>query len=215
MDESTWTTVDTYLEHALLRTDEGLARALAHNQESGLPPIDVSPSQGRFLRLLARIAGARRILEVGTLGGYSTIELARALPAGGTLVTCEYDPRHAEVARENLAAAGVADLVEVRVGPALETLPTLEGPFDLVFIDADKQNNAAYVEHAIRLGRSGTVIVVDNVVRGGKVATGGDERVEGTRRMFEALHRDARVDATALQTVGAKGYDGFVLAVVR
>ncbi|SDH12822.1 O-methyltransferase [Pseudonocardia oroxyli] len=216
MDESTWRTVDEYLEQSLLPADDTLGRALAHNREAGLPAIDVSPTQGRFLQLLARITGARRILEIGTLGGYSTIELARALPADGELVTCEFDPRHAEVARANLAAAGVADLVEVRVGPALETLTTLDGPFDLVFVDADKQNNAAYVEHAIRLGRPGTVIVVDNVIRGGQVATaGGDDRVEGTRRMFEALHADTRVDATALQTVGAKGYDGFVLAVVR
>lgn len=218
MSESTWRTVDDYLQEALLPADAALSAALTRNHEAGLPAIDVSPAQGRFLHLLARIAGARRILEIGTLGGYSTIELARALPAGGTLVTCEYEPRHAEVARANLDAAGVGDRVDVRVGPALDTLPTLDGPFDLVFVDADKQNNAAYVDHAIRLGRPGTVIVVDNVVRGGQVAvetTPADERVEGTRRMFAALHRDRRVDATALQTVGAKGYDGFVLAVVR
>jgi len=213
MSVSTWTTVDRYLEQALLPADDRWV--LVRNRDAGLPPIDVSPTQGRFLHLLARIAGARRILEVGTLGGYSTIQLASALPADGTLVTCEFDPGHAEVARANIAEAGLADRVEIRVGPALDTLPTLDGPFDLVFIDADKQNNAAYVEHAIRLGRPGTVVVVDNVVREGQVATGGDERVEGTRRMFAALHGDGRVDATALQTVGAKGYDGFVLAVVN
>ncbi|WP_181781479.1 O-methyltransferase [Pseudonocardia pini] len=214
MTESTWQAVDEYLQESLLPADEALTAVLSRNRDAGLPPIDVSPTQGRFLQLLARIAGARRILEIGTLGGYSTIELARAVGTDGTVVTCEFDPRHAEVARANLRGAGVADRVEVRVGPALDTLPTLTGPFDLVFIDTDKQNNAAYVEHAIRLGRPGTVIVVDNVVRSGQVATGGDERVEGTRRMFAALHGDGRVDATALQTVGAKGYDGFVLAVV-
>jgi len=215
MSESTWNRVDEYLQDSLLPADEALDAALARNRAAGLPAIDVSPTQGRFLQLLARIAGARRILEIGTLGGYSTIELARALPADGTLVTCEYEPRHAEVARANVDGARVGERVDIRVGPALDTLPTLEGPFDLVFIDADKQNNAAYVDHAIRLGRPGTVIVVDNVVRGGQVTTGGDDRVEGTRRMFAALHGDGRVDATALQTVGAKGYDGFVLAVVR
>jgi predicted O-methyltransferase YrrM len=215
MSESTWTMVDDYLQATLLPPDEVLASALARNQAAGLPAIDVSPTQGRFLHLLARIAGARRILEIGTLGGYSTIELARALPADGSLVTCEFEPRHAEVAQANLEEAGLAERVEIRVGPALDTLATLDGPFDLVFVDADKQNNAAYVDHAIRLGRPGTVIVVDNVVRHGQVATGGDDRVEGTRRMFAALHEDSRVDATALQTVGVKGYDGFVLAVVR
>ena len=216
MSESTWNRVDEYLQESLLPADPALEAALVRNHEAGLPAIDVSPTQGRFLHLLARIAGARRILEIGTLGGYSTIELARALPADGTLVTCEYEPRHAEVARANLDGAGIGGRVDIRVGPALDALPTLDGPFDLVFIDADKQNNAAYVEHAIRLGRPGTVIVVDNVVRGGEVAdSGGDDRVEGTRRMFTALHGDERLDATALQTVGAKGYDGFVLAVVR
>ncbi|WP_345417775.1 O-methyltransferase [Pseudonocardia xishanensis] len=226
MSERTWTRVDEYLQESLLPADPALAAALDRNHEAGLPAIDVSPTQGRFLHLPARIAGARRILELGTLGGYSTIEPARALPVDGTLVTCEYDPRHAEVARANLDAAGVGERVDIRVGPALETLPTLDGPFDLVLIDADKQNNAAYVEHAIRLGRPGTVIGVDNVVRGGRVApevepaepnadTGGDDRVEGSRRMFAALRGDVRLDATALQTVGAKGYDGVVLAVVR
>ncbi|MFC5952266.1 O-methyltransferase [Pseudonocardia lutea] len=210
-----WREVDRYLEGALLPEDPVLAAALARNAEAGLPPIDVSPAQGRFLHLLARLAGARRILEIGTLGGYSTIELARALPADGRLVTCEYSPEHAAVARANLEHAGLADQVDIRVGPALDTLPTLEGPFDLVFVDADKQNNAAYLDHAIRLGRPGTVIVVDNVVRGGRILAGGDPQVDGTRRMFAALEREDRVQATALQTVGAKGYDGFVLARVR
>jgi predicted O-methyltransferase YrrM len=215
MSDSTWGEVDRYLEAALLPEDPVLTAALARNAEAGLPAIDVSPAQGRFLHLLARIAGARRILEIGTLGGYSTIELARALPADGTLVTCEYSPDHAAVARANLEHAGLAERVEIRIGAALDTLPTLEGPFDLVFVDADKQNNAAYVDHAIRLGRPGTVIVVDNVIRGGRVLSGGDPSTEGTRRMFAALEREDRVEATALQTVGAKGYDGFVLARVR
>ncbi|GAA4682697.1 O-methyltransferase [Pseudonocardia yuanmonensis] len=215
MPGDVWREVDHYLEAALMPEDPVLAAALERNAEAGLPPIDVSPVQGRFLHLLARIAGAHRILEIGTLGGYSTIQLARALPADGTLVTCEYSPEHAAVAQANLEHAGLADRVEIWVGAALDTLPTLEGPFDLVFVDADKQNNAAYLDHAIRLGRPGTVIVVDNVVRGGRIVTGGDAQVEGTRRMFEALEGDGRVEATALQTVGAKGYDGFVLARVR
>ncbi|MFR9803049.1 O-methyltransferase [Pseudonocardia sp. RS010] len=214
-DRDVWSRVDRYLETALLPEDPALAQALARNADEGLPPIDVSPAQGRFLHLLARIAGARRILEIGTLGGYSTIQLARALPTDGVVVTCEYSPDHAAVARANLEQAGLAERVEIRVGPALETLPTLTGPFDLVFVDADKQNNAAYLDHAIRLGRPGTVIVVDNVVRGGRLLTGGDPQVEGSRRMFAALQREERVEATALQTVGAKGYDGFLLARVR
>ncbi|WP_433507251.1 O-methyltransferase [Pseudonocardia halophobica] len=214
-DRDVWGRVDRYLEAALLPEDPVLGATLARNAEAGLPAIDVSPTQGRFLHLLARIAGARRILEIGTLGGYSTIELARALPVDGMLVTCEYSPDHAAVARANLEHAGLADRVEIRVGAALDTLPTLEGPFDLVFVDADKQNNAAYLDHAVRLGRPGTVIVVDNVVRAGRVLTGGDPPTDGTRRMFAALEKDDRLEATAVQTVGAKGYDGFVLARVR
>jgi predicted O-methyltransferase YrrM len=214
-DGDVWGRVDRYLEAALLPEDPVLTAALARNAEAGLPAIDVSPTQGRFLHLLARMVGARRILEIGTLGGYSTIELARALPSDGTLVTCEYSPEHAAVARANLEHAGLTDRVEIRVGAALDTLPSLEGPFDLVFVDADKQNNAAYLDHAIRLGRPGTVIVVDNVVRAGRVLAGGDPPTDGTRRMFAALEKEDRVEATALQTVGAKGYDGFVLARVR
>jgi len=216
MSENTWAEVDDYLAAALLPPDPVLDEALAANAQGGLPAIDVAPTQGRFLHLLARIAGARRILEIGTLGGYSTIWLARALPPDGTVVTCEYFPAHAEVARANLDRAGVGERVEVRVGPALDTLPDLAGPFDLVFVDADKEHNLDYLEHAIRLGRPGTVIVVDNVIRGGRVARATDDpRVEGSRRMFAALENDNRVDATALQTVGVKGYDGFLLAVVR
>jgi predicted O-methyltransferase YrrM len=216
----TWVAVDDYLAGLLLGSDAALDAALDASAAAGLPPIQVSPTQGRFLHLLVRIAGARRVLEVGTLGGYSTIWLARALPPGGRLVTLELDERHAAVARANLDRAGVDDRVEVRVGPALETLPALEReggePFDLVFVDADKPSNADYLAWAVRLGRPGTVVVVDNVVRGGAVVDADDERpdVVGTRRLFDELAARSDVVATAIQTVGVKGYDGFVLAVV-
>src|SRR6476659_9065227 len=196
----TWAAVDDYLAGLLLDADPALEAALAASAAAGLPPIQVSPTQGRFLHLLARIASARRVLEIGTLGGYSTIWLARALPPDGRLVTLELEERHAAVARANLARAGVAQRVAVRVGPALETLPALERegeqPFDLVFVDDDKPSNADYLDWAVRLGRPGTVVVV------------------GTRRLFEELAARSDVAATALQTVGVKGYDGFVLAVV-
>ncbi len=176
----------------------------------------MSPNQGKLLHLIARLRGARRILEIGTLGGYSTIWLARALPADGRLVTLEYAAKHAEVARANLARAGLADRVDVRVGPALDTLPTLEGPFDLVFIDADKPNNPGYFRHALRLTRPGSVIIVDNVVRGGRVADAAstDPAVVGTRALADLLAAEPTVDATMIQTVGAKGYDGFAFALV-
>ena len=163
-EHDTWSAVDHYLERALLPEDPALAATLAHNEASGLPHIDVSPTQGRFLHLLARIAGARRILEIGTLGGYSTIELARALPPDGSLVTCEYSPKHAEVARANLERAALADRVEVRVGPALDTLPTLQGPFDLVFIDADKENYVNYYEAVLPKLANDGFIIADNVL---------------------------------------------------
>lgn len=214
-----WQAVDDYIAGKLLGTDDALAAALANNAAHGLPPIDVSAAQGKMLFLLAQIAGARRILEVGTLGGYSTIWLARALPAGGELVTLEIDRKHARVARENLERAGVSDRVDIRVGPAKDSLAAMTGetPFDFIFIDADKQGNAHYVAEAIRLGRSGTVVVVDNVVREGGVldANSGDARIEGTRALFDMLAAEPRLDATAVQTVGAKKWDGFVLARVR
>ena len=216
--EKTWTEVDDYLVSAVLTPDPVLDAALADSAEAGLPSIAVAPNQGKLLNLLARLAGARSILEIGTLGGYSTIWLARALPAGGKLVTCEYEPKHAEVARANLARAGFGeDVVEIRVGAALDTLPTLTGPFDFVFIDADKANLDNYVRAALELSRPGTTIVVDNVVRGGEVADAGstDANVQGVRRMFELIAAEDRLDATAVQTVGSKGHDGFALAVVR
>jgi predicted O-methyltransferase YrrM len=218
MTDKTWAEVDDYLTGALLTPDPVLDAALADSAAAGLPSIAVAPNQGKLLNLLARLAGARTILEIGTLGGYSTIWLARALPAGGRLVTCEYDPKHAEVARANLTRAGFGeDVVDIRVGAALDTLPTLTGPFDFVFIDADKNNLANYVRATLKLSRPGTTIVVDNVVRQGGVAdpASTDPNVLGAREMFEVLAGESRLDATAVQTVGTKGHDGFVLALVR
>ena len=217
---STWNDVDDYVTRTLNLTDPALDAALESSAAAGLPPIAVSAPQGKLLQLLALTRGARRILEIGTLGGFSTIGLARALPADGRLVSLEYDPAHAEVARANIAAAGLADRVEVRVGAALDSLPKVQadgiGPFDLVFIDADKANNANYVRWALDLSRPGTLIIVDNVVRGGKVldASGDDPAVAGTRAALEFIAAEPRLTATALQTVGSKGYDGFVLALV-
>jgi predicted O-methyltransferase YrrM len=202
-------------------TDPALVLALTDSATAGLPAINVAPNQGKLLHLLARMAGARAILEVGTLGGYSTIWLARALPPGGRLVTLEAEPHHAEVAAINLDRAGVADVVEVVVGKAVDTLPRLaedgRGPFDFVFIDADKPGNPDYFAWAVRLARPGAVIVVDNVVRGGAVADAGsdDPAVVGTRRLFEVVAAEPRVRATAVQTVGSKGHDGFLLALVN
>ncbi len=214
-----WQAVDDYIAAKLLGDDDALAATLTNNAEQGLPPIDVSAAQGKMLFLLAQIAGAKRILEIGTLGGYSTIWLARALPDDGHLVTLELEPHHATVARTNLERAGVSDKVDIRVGPAAASLAAMAGnaPFDFVFIDADKQSNAHYVAEAIRLGRPGTTIVVDNVVReGGVLETGSDdERIVGTRALFDMLSAEPRLDATAVQTVGAKKWDGFVLARVR
>ena len=220
MSQDLWTAVDRYIADLLVPADPALDEALAASAAAGLPPISVSSNEGKLLHLLARIQGARRILEIGTLGGYSTIWLARALPADGRLVTLEADPKHAEVACANLARAGLAGVVDVRVGRALDTLPRLldegQGPFDLVFLDADKPSNAEYVRWALRLSRPGTVIVADNVVRGGALV---DERsdnsgIRGTRAMFELLAAEPRLSATAVQTVGSKGYDGFAIAVV-
>jgi predicted O-methyltransferase YrrM len=217
MPDDDWSRVDAWLARKVLAEDPALDAALAANAAAGLPAIDVSPLHGKLLHLLARIAGARRILEIGTLGGFSTIWLARALPPDGRLVTLEAEPRHAEVARANIARAGLADRAELRLGRALDTLPALEGPFDLVFIDADKENGRAYFDWARRLGRPGTVVVTDNVVRGGRVAApgAGDAATAGVRALFEALAPEGGVDATAVQTVGVKGWDGFALAVLR
>ena len=212
-----WSAVDAFFADRLVRSDAALDAVLAANAAAGLPPHDVSPLQGRFLEILVRMIRARRVLEIGTLGGYSTIWLARALPADGELITCELQPAHAEVARANLARAGLVQRVDVRVGPAAVTLADLTGVFDLVFIDADKASNVTYLEHALRLSRPGTVIIVDNVVRRGRVvdADSNDGTVLGTRRLAAALHTDDRLDATVIQTVGRKGYDGFLYAVVR
>jgi len=216
-----WAAVDDYIADRLLGEDRHLADALAANAAARLPAIDVSPAQGKFLYLLAKAGTARRILEVGTLGGYSTIWLARALPADGKLITLEIDPHHAEVAHANLDRAGLGNKVDVRVGPALETLAALakeKGPaFDFIFIDADKQNNANYVQAAIGLARSGALIVVDNVVREGRVldARSEDSAIQGTRRLFDMLAEESRLDATAIQTVGLKKWDGFVIALVK
>jgi predicted O-methyltransferase YrrM len=216
-----WTAVDDYVTGLVVKPDAALENALDATAGAGMPAIAVSAPQGKLLGLLARIRGARRILEMGTLGAYSTIWLARALPADGRLVSLEVDPRHAEVARANLAAAGLDEVAEVRVGPALETLPKLAeegvGPFDLVFIDADKANIPAYFDWSVRLSRPGTVIVVDNVVRNGALLDDSGQKpdVVGVRRLHEQLAVDRRVSATTVQTVGTKGYDGFTLAVVE
>jgi predicted O-methyltransferase YrrM len=224
-----WTAVDDYITGLLVPEDAALKEALADSVAAGLPPIAVTPNQGKLLGLLARILRARRILELGTLGGYSTIWLARALPAGGRVVTLEARPEYAEIARSNIARAGLAERVELRVAPALETLPRLvdegAGPFDLIFIDADKQNNPGYFEWSLRLSRPGTLIVVDNVVRGGAVLdpdaddpTVGNDGIRGVRRLFELLAAGVgggSIDATAIQMVGSKGYDGFALAIVE
>jgi predicted O-methyltransferase YrrM len=216
-----WTAVDAYYADLLVGHDPALEEALRASAAANLPSIQVAPNQGKFLHLLARIQGARNILEIGTLGGYSTIWLARALPTDGRLITLEFNPRHADVARANLARADVADKVELILGPAIETLPRLaeqhRGPFDLIFIDADKPSTADYFAWAVKLARPGTVIVVDNVVRKGAVAdaTSTDANVQGIRRFAQALAAEKRVTATAVQTVGSKGYDGFVIAIVN
>ena len=215
-----WPAVDNFLNATLLPDDPALTAALADNAAAGLPTIDVAPNQGKFLHLLARIANARRILEVGTLGGYSTIWLARALPAGGRLVSLEVNPHHAAVAAANVARAGLSELVDIRIGPALDTLAQLAadgaGPFDFIFLDADKPPSAEYLTAAMRLARPGTVIVADNVIREGKVidAASTDPAAQGVRRMLQQMAADPRLSATALQTVGSKGWDGFAMAIV-
>ena len=220
MTQNQWTAVDRYITELLVAADPVLDAALQASDAAGLPEYQVSLNEGKFLQLQAMMCGARHILEIGTLGGYSTIWLARALPAEGRLITLEAVPKHAEVARKNIANAGLADVVEVRVGSALDTLPQLasegHGPFDLIFIDADKRSNPAYFTWALKLSRRGSVIIVDNVVRGGDVIDprSTDPDIQGVRRLNEMMAAESRVSATAIQTVGSKGYDGFALALV-
>lgn len=220
MSQNLWSEVDEYFTERWAPSDPALDAAERDSEIAGLPPIQVTPIQGRLLELLARLQRARTILEIGTLGGYSTIWLGRALPADGRLITLEADARHAAVATTNIARAGLSEVAEVRVGRALEILPVLatEGhpPFDLVFIDADRPNNPEYLEWAVKLGRPGTLIVVDNVVRRGQVAdeTSEDPDVRGVREMIDRIAADRRLSATAVQTVGRKGYDGFALVLV-
>ncbi len=221
MTQELWTEVDRYIVENSIPRDPLLEEALLANVAAGLPTIDVAPNQGKLLHLLARIQGAKRALEIGTLGGYSTIWLARALPSDGRLITLEAEAKHAKVARSNIERAGLSSLVELRLGPALDSLAQLhkEGvpAFDFIFIDADKQNIPRYLEWSLRLSRPGTIIITDNVVREGAIINpeDPDPRVQGVRRFFEMVAADSRLDATTLQTVGSKGYDGFTLAVVR
>ena len=220
MDPATWTAVDELLTRTLVRQDDALAQALAASAHAGLPHIEVTPPAGKVLHVLARAMGARRILEIGTLGGYSTIWLARALPADGALVSLEISEKHAQVARANIERAGLAGVATVRTGPALESLAAMhrEGcaPFDLVFIDADKPSNIAYLEWALRLARPGTLILCDNVIRKGQILDGGspDPSVQGSLALLRAMGEDPRLCATAVQTVGAKGHDGIAMALV-
>jgi predicted O-methyltransferase YrrM len=220
MTQKKWAAVDSYIVETLLPADPVLEAVLANNEAQGLPQIDVSAAQGQFLNLIARMIGARSILEIGTLGAYSTILLARALPEDGRVVTLEFDPHHAAVAKANIARAGLSQRIEIRVGAALDNLPKLAaeglGPFDLVFIDADKQNNPGYLDWALKLTRPGSVIICDNVVRDGGVldAASSDPNVRGIRRFFDKLAAEKRLSATALQTVGSKGWDGFAMALV-
>ena len=220
MTQEQWTEVDRYITDLFVPRDAALDRVLDASTAAGLPPINVAPNQGKLLLVLARVLGARTILEIGTLGGYSTIWLARALPVDGRLITLETDPTHAGVARANIAHAGLADVVDLRLGPALDTLPQLaaegRGPFDLIFIDADKPSYPEYLPWALELSRRGSLIVADNVVRDGAVVdeASADPRVQGVRRFNALLAAEPRVCATVIQTVGSKGYDGFAIALV-
>lgn len=220
MTQDTWNAVDNYIDDELGLNDPILDAAIAANAAGGLPAIDVTASQGKLLQLLARLTGAKRILEIGTLGGYSTIWLARALPPDGHLITLEFEPKHAAVAKSNIERAGLSHIVEVRTGAALDSLPVIEaenaGPFDLFFIDADKVNNPVYLDWAIRLSRPGSVIIVDNVVREGGLADSNsdDAAIRASRKVVELIASDPRVDGTVIQTVGTKGYDGFAIAMV-
>jgi predicted O-methyltransferase YrrM len=220
MTDELWTSVDNYISGLFVPSDPALDEALAASAAAGLPAINVAPNQGKLLMVLAQVCGAKRILEIGTLGGYSTIWLARALPRGGRLITLEYEPKHADVARANIARAGLADVVEIKVGRAVDSLKALasEGapPFDFVFIDADKPGYVDYLEWSLKLTRRGSLIVADNVVRKGAIvdAKSSDPDVQGMRRFNERLAAERRVNATEVQTVGVKGYDGLAVAVV-
>ncbi len=220
MSEQKWTAVEGYIDEMLVQSDDVLLAVIEASRAAGLPPVHVSPPEGKLLHVLARLNHARAILEIGTLGAYSTIWLARALPPGGRLVTLEIDSGHAAVAQANIARAGLGDVIELRLGPALETLEQLaaekRGPFDLVFIDADKPSNPEYFNWALKLTHRGSLIIVDNVVRGGKVieADSDDQSVQGVRRLIELIADEWRVTATAIQTVSSKGYDGFIAALV-
>jgi len=220
VDEGVWTAVDRYITDALIPSDPALTAALEASTAAGLPEIQVAPNQGKLLHMLARLQGARAILEIGTLGGYSTIWLGRALPKDGRLISLEVDPKHAEVARANIARAGLSGVVEIRLGPAIQSLPAIaaenRGPFDLIFIDADKVSIPEYFTWSLKLSRPGTLIVVDNVVRGGAVieSKSEDVSVQGVRKLFAMLAAEPRVTATALQLLGSKGYDGLAIALV-
>ena len=220
MSENNWAEVDTFIADLFVNPDPALDAALAESERAGLPAIEVSAPAGKLLMLFARMIGAKRILEIGTLGGYSTIWLARALPKDGRLITLEADAKHAKVARKNIDNAGLGDRVDIRLGKALDTLPKLEaeraGPFDLIFLDADKPNNPAYFQWALKLSRPGSLIIADNVVRLGAIvdANSTDPNVKGVRHFLEIIAREKRVSATAIQTVGVKGHDGFAVAVV-
>jgi len=218
VSEPSWSEVERWIADRIAPTDDALASAVERSEAGGLPAIAVDPLMGKFLNLVARMIKAKRILEIGTLGGYSTIWLARALPEDGKLITLEFDPGHAEVAQTNVASAGLDDLVDQRVGPALAELPRIleagDGPFDLVFIDADKNNQDKYLAWALDLTRVGSVVIGDNVVRGGRSVNGTDEGSGGIRRFIDLLAAEPRIDATALQTVGSKGWDGFALGLV-
>lgn len=213
-----WSDVDEYLVSSLIPTDSVFQQILLNNLAAGLPAHDVAPNQGKFLQLLVEITGARKILEIGTLGAYSSVWMARALPAGGKLVTLEADPHHAEVAQKNIQLAGLETIIDLHSGPAAETLAHLggEAPFDLIFIDADKPNNPIYLEWALKYSHPGTLIIGDNVVRDGEVANpeSDDDRVQGVRTFIEMMGNNPRLSVTALQTVGSKGWDGFTLARV-
>jgi predicted O-methyltransferase YrrM len=221
LEQQHWSAVDDFLVAKLVKPDAALNQALTDSDRGGLPAINVSPCQGKLLNLIARMIGARRILEIGTLGGYSTIWLARALPSSGRLITLEFLQKHADIARVNIERAGLRDRVDIRVGRALDLLPVIaresSEPFDLIFMDADKESNRDYLGWAVKLARPGSVIITDNVVRDGRVTdeSSRDPMVAGTRRFLDALAEEPRVSATAIQTVGSKGWDGFTIALVE